>query len=155
MMVATTAPHISRTVPDICAAYGLAGFAVVAAHFGMRFGILSLARPFTLDPAHPPDRSRLRTLLYAGHAAERTFCGDRRKPLLADRSVQFLGLRAALTGYTGELDTHEERSARLAALAVVRLPANRAAIESLGVALAAGEMLGYLTARRMIRAHTD
>jgi hypothetical protein len=132
------------------APYALAGYAVVAAHCGLRFGILSLDRPFTLDPARLPERAHLLTLLYAGHAAEAAHF-PRSARVREGGSARFLALREALAGQTGPLDAADVRRARLAALTILRLPQNRAALEALAGRLAGGQMLGSLTARRIIR----
>lgn len=143
--------HHSQTRLDTRAAYGLAGYAIVATHFGLRFGTLSLSRPFALDLTRIPERAQLLTLLYAGHAGEAALVGTQHGRLIADRSLHYAGLREALVTHTGAIDARETHSARLRALALVRQPANWAAIGSVAERLAAGEMLGYLTARRIIQ----
>lgn len=143
--------HTSQIRPEDRTAYGLASYAVVAARFGLRFGTLGLARPFALDLTRPPERAHLLAILYAGHAAEAALLGTRHGRLFADRSQHFADLREALVARTGEIDAHARVSARLRGLALVRQPANWAATAAVAERLAAGETLGYLTARQIIR----
>ncbi len=140
----------TRTSPDPRLAYGLAGYAVVAAHFGLRFGTLSLARPFDLDLSRIPERSQLLVILYAGHSAEAArFTNNSR--LHTEQSSRFLALAEALAGYTGALDALDVRRARLTGGTIVKQPGDWEAVGALAERLMAGETLGYLTARQVIR----
>jgi hypothetical protein len=150
MAVIPHGPTWQRSL-DARPAYSLAGYAVLAAHFGVRFGTLSLARPFALDLARLPERAHLLAILYAGHAAEVALVADHRRRFIAPRSPHFLALREALAPSTGEIDAGEVRRARLTGLAIVRLPQNWIAVEALAARLAVGETRGYLTAHRVIR----
>lgn len=136
---------------DTHAAYGLAGYAVVAAHFGVRFGMLSLARPFALARPRLPERAHLLAILYASHTAEAAHTSNRHRPMVAEQSPHFLTLREALARDIGAMDALDVRQARLTGTAIVKRPGNWAAVGALAERLAAGETLGYLTARRVIR----
>lgn len=149
-MIAMSPAPAWQSVPDTRAAYALAGHAVIAAHFGIRFDMLALARPFGLDLGRQIDRGHLLAILFAGHAAEAALVGVSH-PLVAPRSPRFLALREALAAQTGTIDGHGTRRARLTALTLVRQPGNWAAVAALAARLATGEMIGALTARQLIR----
>ncbi len=112
---------------DTHAADGLAGYAVVAAYFGVRFGTLSLARPFALDPSRLPERAHLLAILYAGHTAEAAHTSNRHHPMVAEQSLHFLTLRESLARNVGAIDALDVRRAHLTGAAIVKRPGRRSA----------------------------
>ncbi len=139
----------------IHAAYALAGHAVAAAYLGVRFGTLALSRDFAIaDAAAVAQADHLWMIVHAGPAAEANLTQGNHGRLNALASPRQARLRATVVARTGPIDAHAERQLRLAATHILRSPGN-AAVAAVAARLTAGEVLGYFTARRLIRAATD
>lgn len=160
--------HVPIAKGDALTAFHVAGHAVVAANFGIRFHALMLVTESGLETEHTgplgmdlwraayPDGQPERVLqvvtaLWAGSAAERQVM-ERRIAPTDDRDRPTIERFVELAHERGrDVPDMLVRRGRLNAYALMRLPHVWAAVEAMASRLLEEKIIGFFTARRLIQ----